>query len=144
MKNAKTGIVMVDIGNVAQIPKLCLIYPTLSYNLYIVRYMQQIPFFRNIHHTSSCTDTVNTGNFWSSISQFPKLFLIYHLLGFIRDTLHHKLYIVGYMQQVPFFHNNHHPPQRLWYIFCRSSSIFKRITELSDQLFHLGMCGAQF
>ena len=61
----------------------------------------------------------------------------------IRDTLGYNLYIVGYVQQNPFFHNIHHPTQIFCYIFCRSFSIFKRITKIPEQLFHSVMYGAQ-
>ena len=137
--------------SISQVPKLFEIYhllgfirDTLGYNLYIVRYVQQVSFFHNIHHPSSYLDTVNIVNIWRPISQVPKLFGIYHLLGFIRDTLSYNLYIEGYMQQDPFFHNIHHPTQTFCYIFCRSLLIFKRITEIPEQLFRSGKCGAQF
>ena len=45
------------------------------------------------------------------ISQVSKLFRIYHLLGFIRDTLCYNFNTEGYVHQVPFFHNIHHPTQ---------------------------------
>ena len=59
-------------------------------------------FFHNIQYPSSYPDTVIIGIFWSSISQVPKLFGICHLLCLIRDTLGYNLYIVEYLQQVPF------------------------------------------
>ena len=40
--------------------------------------------------------------------RYPKLFGAYHVLGFIRGTLGYNLYLVRYVQQVPFFHNIHH------------------------------------
>ena len=82
---------------------------TLSYNVYIVGYVQQVSFLHNIHHPPSYPGTVNIGNIWNPISQVLKLLGIYHLLGFIRGTLGYNLNIVGYVQLVPFFHNIHHP-----------------------------------
>ena len=110
----------VNIGNIrspiSQVPILFGIYhllgfirDTLAYNLYVVGYVQQVRFSHNIDHPTSYLDTVNIGNIRSPISQVPKLFGIYHLLGFIRGTLDYNLYIVGYVQQVPFSHNIDHP-----------------------------------
>ena len=63
----------------------------------------------NIHHPSSYPDFVNIDNIWSRITQVLKLFGIYHWLGIIRGTLGYSMYLMGYVQQVPFFHNIHHP-----------------------------------
>ena len=79
--------------------------------------MQQVPFFHNIRNPSSHPDIVNIINIWSPLSQVRKLFGIYHLLGLIRGPPDYNLYTVGYVQQVPFFHNIHHPNQKFWLIF---------------------------
>ena len=112
----------VNTGNVSspmsQVPTLFGIYhlfirAILGYNLYIVGYVHQVPFCHNVHHSSSYPESVNSGYFWSPLSQAPKLFGIYHLLGFIRDTLGYNLYIVGHVQHVTFSHNIYHSTKTL-------------------------------
>ena len=88
---------------------MCLIGDTSSYNMYMVGYVQQLPFFHNIHHYLFYLDTVNAGNIWNPISQVRKLFGTYHLLCLIGDTFSYNVYMVGYVQQLPVFHNIHHP-----------------------------------
>ena len=101
---------------ISQVPKLfwvchllSFIRDTLGYNLYTVGYVQRVPFFHKTHHhSSSYPDTVNIGIIWRPIYQVPKLFVICHLLCFVKDSVGYNLYTVGYVQQVPFFHNTHH------------------------------------
>ena len=97
--------------------------------MYIAGYMQQVSLYSIIHH--HYPDTVNLGNNWSPISQVRILFGIYHLLGFISDTLSYNLYIIGYLQQIPFSHNINHPTQTFWYIFCRSFFNFQKNYRIS-------------
>ena len=54
---------------------------TLGYKLYLVEYVQQVPFFHNIHYSLSYPDPIKVGNIWSLIPVFPKFFGI-HLSGF--------------------------------------------------------------
>ena len=70
----------------------------------------------------------HTCDFSSPISQVPKLFGIYHLLDFIRDSLGYNLYLVEYLQKVPFYHNIDRPIPR------HSESFFVEVFEISKEL----------
>ena len=69
---------------------------SLGYNLHIICITICITIFIIL------PDPFNRVNFKSPISRVPKLFGIHFLLGLIGNTLAYNLYIVVYLQQVPF------------------------------------------
>ena len=111
---------------------LSLITDTLDYNAYsgLCAASSILPYY-----LTSYLNTVNRVNLKSPISQVPKLFTIYRLLGLIGDTWDYSLYIKGYVQQVPFSHNIEQSTQAFWYRIRQIHFLWKMFKKKTTEYF---------